>query len=170
MKLDLRWLILCLSSLIMQEGLTMLNFTLAPLDLYVYVPALFIGYSASFVPFKTGCISTILLGLSLEARAPTAGSLLALVSSFCILHYIQNQRPHKSRLFLRRSMQVINGCIWVFWLLLKGPTLASFIYHPLPLILSFVLSQGCLWILSLWYMDLQHRLLVPLQKRLRPSV
>ncbi len=169
MKLDLRWLVLFMSSLCMQKGVDMFNFALAPFGLYLYIPALFIGYSASFVPFGIGFSTTILLGLALEAKNTTGFSLVPLVISFCILHYIQTQAADKSRMRLRNYLQPLNCFLWALWFLARRPSLASFLQNPLPLVLSFCLSQTLLWALSLWYMDLQHRLIVPLQKRLKPS-
>lgn len=170
MKLDLRWLILFISSLCMQEALGMLNFALAPFGVYVYIPALFLAYSSSFMPFRIGFMSTVVLGLALEARTTTQGSLAPLLIAFCSLHYIQSQAVGKSRICLRRYLQPLNCFLWASWLAAKDFTIHSLFHKPLPLLLSLVCSQGLLWAFSLWYMDLQHRLVVLLHKKLKPSV
>lgn len=169
MKLDLRWLALFISSLCVHEGLQMLNFALAPYSLYLYLPALFLGYSGSFVSFKLGFLSTVLLGLALEAKGSGPSILLPLLISFCVLHYRQTHVPDKSRRRLRGYLQPLNLILWSLWVFTTQPVFFSFVHNPLPLVLSLCLSQALLWSLSLWYMDLQHRLIVPLQKRLKPS-
>ncbi len=169
MKLDLRWLALFISSLLLQEGLRMVNFALAPHGLYLYIPALFLGYSSSFVPFGIGFSSTVLLGLALDSQGLESYSLVPLVLCFCVLHYIQNQEPTKARRLLRRRLQPFNVLLWGLWVLSTKPLLSSFLHNPMPLLLSICCSQALLWATSLWYMDLQHRLIVPLQRRLKPS-
>lgn len=169
MKLDLRWLVLFISSLLLQEALRMLNFALAPQGLYLYIPALFLGYSSSFVPFGIGFSSMILLGLALDAQGPERYSLVPIMVCFCVLHYIQNQEPTKTRKLLRLRLQPLNVLLWGMWVLTTKPVRASVLQNPMPLALSVCCSQALLWAMSLWYMDLQHRLIVPLQKRLQAS-
>lgn len=168
MKLDLRWLALFISNLLIQEGLRMLNFTLAPSGLYLYIPALFLGYSSSFVPFGIGFSSVACIGLVLEAQHK-GQALVPLIICFCCLHYLQNQDPVKSRKRLRLYLQALNLVLACIWLATTKPLVFSFLNNPLLFLLSIGLSQGLLWALSLWYMDLQHRLSVALKGRLKAS-